>query len=262
MKRLLALAFCGWLAGVAGALAATQVNDTIPSGQYPGTATNDSATAGNIGEVVAVNVTTGTATVTITIASPGVVSWTSHGLGCGGAVNFTTTGALPTGLSVGTTYYITCGASLLTNSFQVSTSVANAIAGTSVNTSGTQSGTHTGLSSATLSTGVTNDVAGVSLTAGQWQCSGSVYFNPAGTTTMSALLTGINTVSASLPNVGATDSRTEVRGNIGAGLFQTHSLAPTSFKLSATTTLFLSANSTFATSTMAAAGRLECVRQR
>lgn len=75
-------------------------------------------------------------TVTITIASPGVVSWASHGLNNGDTVKFSTTGALPTGLTAGTTYYVV---NKTTNSFQVSTTSG----GAAVNTSGTQSGVQT-----------------------------------------------------------------------------------------------------------------------
>ncbi len=45
-------------------------------------------------------------TVTITIAAPGVVTWAAHGLSINDTIRFTTSGALPTGLSAGTTYYI------------------------------------------------------------------------------------------------------------------------------------------------------------
>ncbi len=81
------------------------------------------------------------ATVTITIASPGVVTWNNHGLSTGTPVIFSTTGALPTGITAGTTYYaiVVDG-----NTFRIATSFANALAGTAVNTSGSQSGTHTG----------------------------------------------------------------------------------------------------------------------
>lgn len=86
------------------------------------------------------------ATVTITIASPAVISWAGHGLTAGTPVNFTTTGALPTGLvadgSAGSMFYVS-SAGLHTNDFQVSTTRANADAGVSLNTSGSQSGTHT-----------------------------------------------------------------------------------------------------------------------
>lgn len=77
-------------------------------------------------------------TFTVTIASPGVFTKAAHGLVAGDQVTFTTTGALPTGLTVGTIYYV-IAAGLTANDFQVST----AINGAAVNTSGTQSGTHT-----------------------------------------------------------------------------------------------------------------------
>ncbi len=76
------------------------------------------------------------ATVTISIATPGVVTWNSHGLSNGAAVRFLTTGALPTGLTAGTIYYVVNSA---TNTFQVSATPG----GSAINTSGTQSGTNT-----------------------------------------------------------------------------------------------------------------------
>jgi len=84
-----------------------------------------------------------TATVTITIAAPGVVTWSSHTLSTGTPVVFTTTGALPTGIVSGTTYYAVV---VDANTFQIASSVANAIAATPtvITTSGSQSGTHTG----------------------------------------------------------------------------------------------------------------------
>lgn len=81
------------------------------------------------------------ASVTMTIASPCVVTWTGHGLVTGNTIVFTTTGALPTGLSVNTKYWVT---RIDNNTFNLSTTTANLVAGTFINTSGTQSGTHTG----------------------------------------------------------------------------------------------------------------------
>jgi hypothetical protein len=75
-------------------------------------------------------------TVTITIASPGVVSWTAHGLANGTPIVLSTTGALPTGLTAGTTYYVT-GAT--TDAFSLSATSG----GAAINTTGTQSGVHT-----------------------------------------------------------------------------------------------------------------------
>src|SRR3990167_9165645 len=77
-------------------------------------------------------------TVTVTIASPGVFTLTAHGFGIGTVVYFSTTGALPTGLTAGTAYYVV-KEGLTANAFEVSTTIS----GTAVNTSGSQSGTHT-----------------------------------------------------------------------------------------------------------------------
>ena len=76
--------------------------------------------------------------VTISIASPGVVTDTAHGLSAGDPVIFSTTGALPTGLTAGTTYYVV-GSGLTSNSYSVSATPG----GSAINTSGTQSGVHT-----------------------------------------------------------------------------------------------------------------------
>jgi hypothetical protein len=77
-----------------------------------------------------------TTTATITIASPAVVTATAHGMVEGQQFEFTTTGALPTGLSVGTIYFCRNPAA---NTFNVSAEPQGAL----INTSGTQSGTHT-----------------------------------------------------------------------------------------------------------------------
>lgn len=77
-----------------------------------------------------------TSTVTITIATPGVVTWTAHGLADGQAIQLLTTGALPVGLTAGTTYYIVNSAA---DTFQL----AATLGGTAIDTTGTQSGTHT-----------------------------------------------------------------------------------------------------------------------
>lgn len=79
-------------------------------------------------------------TVTITIATPGVVTLASHGFQTGDMIYLTTTGALPTGLSQNTIYYVI---NVTSSTFRLATSAANAAAGTAINTSGTQSGTHT-----------------------------------------------------------------------------------------------------------------------
>lgn len=82
-------------------------------------------------------------TVTISIASPAVVSLTNHGLRESVGIVFTSTGSLPTGITAGDTYY---PKSTGTGTFNLYDTYANAIAGGTtgrINTSGSQSGTHT-----------------------------------------------------------------------------------------------------------------------
>lgn len=75
------------------------------------------------------------ATCTITIASPGVVTAPAHGKAADSTVRFLTTGALPTGLTADTVYYVR---NPTANTFEVSATAG----GGSINTSGSQSGTH------------------------------------------------------------------------------------------------------------------------
>lgn len=80
-----------------------------------------------------VNVNTLGGTVTLTIASPCVITL-SVVLAEGTAIKLATTGALPTGLTAGTTYY-------LRNVDGVTANLSATPAGAIINTSGTQSGT-------------------------------------------------------------------------------------------------------------------------
>lgn len=77
-----------------------------------------------------------TATVTMTIASPGVISWSAHGLANDTPVVLTTTGDLPTGLTAGEIYYVVNRA---TGTFQLSAVPG----GAPIVTTGSQSGAHT-----------------------------------------------------------------------------------------------------------------------
>lgn len=79
-------------------------------------------------------------TITVTIASPGLVTLTNHGLLTGDGIYLTSTGSLPTGLSQNTQYWVIKNDA---NSFWLATTPANAAAGTKINTTGSQTGTHT-----------------------------------------------------------------------------------------------------------------------
>jgi len=73
--------------------------------------------------------------VTITIASPAVLTYSSHGYTEGQVIAFTTTGALPTGITANNIYYVRNPS---THTFNISSTATGAL----INTSGTQSGTH------------------------------------------------------------------------------------------------------------------------
>jgi hypothetical protein len=90
-----------------------------------------------------------TETVTISIASPGVVTLTGHGIEADRKVTLRTTGALPTGLAQLTDYYVKTV--LDANTF----TLAATVGGTVINTSGSQSGTHT------LITGIPRDSSAI-----------------------------------------------------------------------------------------------------
>ncbi len=77
-------------------------------------------------------------TFTVTLATPAVFTLNSHGFVSGDQVYFTTTGALPTGLSANTIYYV-IATGLTTNAFEVSATRG----GAAINTSVSQSGVHT-----------------------------------------------------------------------------------------------------------------------
>src|ERR1700748_166315 len=76
------------------------------------------------------------ATVTVTIASPGVFTDTAHGFSANQAIKFQTTGALPTGITADTYYYVL---SPTTNTYTVSATPG----GAAIATTGSQSGVHT-----------------------------------------------------------------------------------------------------------------------
>lgn len=86
--------------------------------------------------------TSGTAT--MTIASPCVVTWADATIKDGSAVVFSTNGALPAGITAGTTYYVK-------NRSGTTFNLTATYGGTTlINTTGTQSGTHTCKASSTV----------------------------------------------------------------------------------------------------------------
>ncbi len=255
---------------------ATLTNKTFPSStnSFAGTLTNDNAAAGNIGEYIVANCPNQTtATVTITIAAPGVVTWTGHPFlnsaiekdAC--PVTFTTTGALPTGLTSGTTVYVV-PSSITANTFQVATNVANALAGTSITTTGTQSGTQTGTASVTLAGNATAaNLTGLSLTAGDWDVSFAPQFvmtnaNTAWTTLLASTSTTTATTDSSTGDRYMSTNQASTAPGINA--IQSLKIPVARFSLSITTTVFGVVNQAFtgAGATMIGWGTLRARRVR
>jgi len=158
-----------------------------------------------------------TATVTITNASPGVVTWTAHGLTANAPIYLCTSGTLPTPLAACTpaagttapntyannpTLYYVVGSSITANTFTLATTIPNANAGTAINTSSAGSGTHTAFANAmacagcigeyiykdtpltngNVTSGANTIYNSLSLTAGIWEVGGSAGLFGAATT--------------------------------------------------------------------------------
>lgn len=220
----------------------TTNGDFVTSGVCPGTAS--------------------TATVTITIATPGVITDTAHGFTGACPVVLTTSGALPTGLTAATVYWVV-PSSITTNTYQLATTVANALAGTSIATSGTQSGTQTRTSGSTLSTGAAANITGLSLTQGDWDCRA----------TKSSVLGASTSVTIMSGSISQTSATAGTRGGNAINLLSTAAnvmgvggtdiaIGSARQLLSATTNVFLVAQDTFTVSTNVAYGNLTCRRMR
>ena len=115
---------------------------TLPAGMTPNTvyyvrdqSTNAFNIAATSGGAFVVTTTAGSGT--HTASTPTVINWTGHGFANGTEVGFTTTGALPTGMTVDTGYYVVAAA---TNTFQIAATVS----GVPIVTTSAGSGVHTG----------------------------------------------------------------------------------------------------------------------
>jgi hypothetical protein len=265
VNRLFTLVFAFAL-GLCPASAQFAQSPPFGAGQTPGTVTNDNATAGKVGEYAESVVTAATATITVTIAAPAVVTWTGHpyssptsGIVATGAINFTTTGALPTGLVAGTNYYATV---IDANTLHLSTTVANALAGTYITTTGSQSGVQTGVAEALLSTGAGIDMAGLALTAGDWSCRANIGLDPAGSTVTTNFTGWINTASVTAPGVATRGAYALLAFTEPTGAIEQMFLGVQRYLLSSTTNVFLTGSATFSVSTNKGYGLMACQRNR
>lgn len=173
-----------------------QTSPTLNQANLVGTTTNDNAAAGSVGEIQEAYMGNNTINFTVTIATPAVVTQAGHGYTNTGTQAFvaTTTGALPTGLTVGTVYWTIPG-TVTSSTFQLATSVTNAFAGTAIATTGTQSGVHTGKSSVPCTTSTSATWGAIQLTSGDWDVSGYGLHDVANTTNITQMLTNFSLTS-------------------------------------------------------------------
>lgn len=124
------------------------------------------------------------------------------------------------------------------------------------------SSTITSASAVALTTNTTANVTSVSLTAGDWDCTGAVDFQFAATTSYTNLVGGTSSTSAT---IGAQDSAFDFETPAAvptAGHDMTWTVPTTRYLLAATTTVYLVAQGTFTVDTLKAYGTLRCRRMR
>ena len=165
----------------------------------------------------------------ISIGSPAIVTASNNGFVNGQRIRFTTTGALPTGISLNTTYY----ASIIdTNTFYICASLSDVTNNIFINTTGTQSGSHTVTSvSITLSAVEIGTITSVSIeSVNGFAGTSSGGNNPVLTiqTTVEGLVQGDGTTLSAATNIDnipigantpSTGTFTTLTGNIDCGTF-------------------------------------------
>ena len=109
--------------------------------------------------------------------------------------------------------------------------------------------------------GTAINVTSVSLTPGDWDCTGSVVTAPNTTTTTSQLAAGISTTSVTLP-VALENGETIFQAPQAANIPEAIPTPRVEELLSATTTVYLVGDAAFATSTMSLYGQIMCRRMR
>ncbi|WP_105132348.1 hypothetical protein [Burkholderia sp. BE12] len=115
-----------------------------------------------------------------------------------------------------------------------------------------------------LTSGTTTNCDSVSLAAGDWDVTGIVTTNPAGTTTTSSVTAGVNTTSATFGTLatGVSNAGQLIGVSVAGGIAVSVAAPVTRVNVSTGTTVYLVCNATFATSTMQASGAIRYRRVR
>lgn len=150
-------------------------------------------------------------TCTISTATPTVITKANHGLLVNYSVVFSTTGALPTGLTAGQTYYV-LGTNLTQNTFTVSTLKGGGAVATSANGSGTHKYTPQGITTTLLR----ENYSYIYLTVYQPNDYSAIATTATATATTTASMT-TSSISGTTLTVGTLASGTIVSGMVLTG---------------------------------------------
>ena len=122
--------------------------------------------------------------------------------------------------------------------------------------------TPTNLTGVSLTTATPANVSSITLTAGDWEVSGTIVFLPAGSTAVTQIQGGLNAVSATLPAI--TSGQLTLLQSTAFTTGGNESIpAPTArYSLASPTTIYLVAQAQFGTSTMTANGYIHARRVR
>jgi hypothetical protein len=164
---------------------------------------------------------------------------------------------------IGNTAASTGAFTSITASSTITPSSTAGIVGTTTNDNANAGSVGEFITNTTNATSATSTVVlnatSVSLTAGDWDVSGSVQFVPAGTTTTTLILAGVTTTSATR---GAFNTETSFNVSYAAGQGSTLGPPTVRISLASTTTVYLVALTNFAVSTMTVNGFIQARRRR
>ncbi len=116
--------------------------------------------------------------------------------------------------------------------------------------------------SVSLTTNVAANITSISLTAGDWDVTGSVNFLPAATTSVTRLLGSISSISATLDLTNDAHTTLYMNATVSGGVASTLTLPTKRVSLSGTTTIYLVSFATFTVSTITGGGVITARRVR
>lgn len=114
-----------------------------------------------------------------------------------------------------------------------------------------------------LTTATPGDIFTLSLTAGDWDVTGLVFYLPSATTNVTITNAWVSSTSATLPSLFlVTRSNFTATGSVMGGNGFSDVVITTRFSLAGTTTIYLGAQATFSISTLSAGGLIRARRVR